>query len=72
MNKREIRQKKKSIINEQKPEKELLEQEYSEKRKIEKTCFWTWPWGHVWQHTHLYCVKCLVCGKREIWQEDAL
>jgi len=61
MNKQEIQQKKKIVINEQKPmvKKELLE--YLEKRKIEKTCFWTWPWGHVWSKrpgVH----NCLVCN----------
>jgi hypothetical protein len=27
-------------------------------------CFWTWPWGHVWEKTRFSWVeKCSVCGK---------
>jgi len=65
MDRDEIRYRKIEILNARK-EKNLKQ------KQLERRCFWTYPFGHIWQETNLYCVKCLVCGKHEIWHEDAL
>lgn len=36
------------------------------KRKKHHTCFWTWPWGHLWKPGPLsFTEVCEVCGKVE-------
>lgn len=36
-----------------------------ERRMIE--CFWTWPFGHVYEKTPAKSIKiCMVCGKKHV------
>lgn len=37
-------------------------------RKARRACFWTWPWGHLYEKTQgdiLAYWACKVCGKRD-------
>ena len=63
MNKKEI----KNLKRLAKKENLLIETDLLNKRKIERKCFWTWPWGHVWKKGGCYPGGeddyCSVCGK---------
>ena len=68
MDKDKIKYRKIEILNARK-EKKLTQ------KQLERRCFWTWPFGHVWKENtytlmHLIVPEsktCLVCKKYEIY-----
>jgi hypothetical protein len=35
-------------------------------RRLERRCFWTWPWGHIWKRGETGALRsCLSCGRTE-------
>jgi len=68
MNKTQIQNKKFDILKEIRDKKK---KEIDVAKKIEKICFWTWPYGHVWNiiqrsSAGMWTKKvCLVCKKCE-------
>jgi hypothetical protein len=32
--------------------------------KAPRSCFWSWPWGHLWDITGRFEATCTYCGKR--------
>jgi len=54
---------------------EILEARKEKKltqKQLERKCFWTHPFGHVWPERYVRVRTCLICGKCEYLYEDAL
>lgn len=47
-----------------------------EQASRERSCFWTWPWGHVYELERHYSTiesvwRCVGCGRRvEAWSHE--
>lgn len=63
MNKQEIKEKKEQVKRENLCQETLL----LNRRKMERKCFWTWPWGHTWRKGKCYPGgiddHCFICKK---------
>lgn len=57
MNRDKIKYRKIEILNTRK-EKKLTQ------KQLERRCFWTYPFGHVWPEVCINDATCLICGKQ--------
>jgi hypothetical protein len=37
-----------------------------EQRLASRACFWSWPWGHLWETVGRFEVRCRYCGKETL------